>query len=94
MKCSCAQGSSTSKYYILRWKPHQLLLPGLRSLAVSVCCIVLVASMSQVQPDSRREELGYLLVGKCPGSGRVCGMEDMAMVVSGEISLHTHTPYT
>lgn len=44
------------------------------------CCILLITIMSQVHPDSRREELDHLFMGKCQGSRRVCGMEDFVTV--------------
>lgn len=44
------------------------------------CCIFLVASMPQVHPDSRREELGHLFMRKCQSSRRVYGMEDSVTV--------------
>ena len=47
--------------------------------------------MSQVHPDSRREELAYLLMGKCPGSRRVHGMEDIIVVMFREYDLYIHS---
>ena len=44
------------------------------------CCILLITSMSQVHPDSRRQELDHLFMGKCQGSRRVCGVEDFVTV--------------
>ena len=43
-------------------------------------CILLVTRVPQVHPDSRREELGYLFMGKCQSSRRVYGMEDSVTV--------------
>ena len=43
-------------------------------------CILLVTSVPQVLPDSRREELGHLFMGKCQSSRRVHGMEDSVTV--------------
>lgn len=43
-------------------------------------CILLVTRVPQVHPDSRREELGHLFMGKCQNSRRVYGMEDSVTV--------------